>query len=184
MKILNYLFLALLVAVIFSCGDDDETVIMDSSELVGVWEAQSFDFSLESSTEFNGMTFSTSASGEGTSIDYVLTLTENEFMTSGEYTYDVNVVTNGQSAESSISLTDVSGDGTYTTLDDVITTNGAFFEFEFEGQDLSGLQGETSATFSLNGNTLTFTQNETISTEDQGVITTSVVQSTSTWTRQ
>ena len=83
-----------------------------------------------------------------------------------------------------LSVTNVTGAGTYTTLDDIITTNGALFELEFDGQDLSALQGEANANFSINGNTLTFTQDEEMISVTQGVTTTSVIQSKSTWTRQ
>lgn len=184
LKTLKFLFAFALILSLTACGDDEDDT-MNSTDLVGVWDAQSFDVLNTSTTVVSGMSFTTITEVEGIDIDYELTLNESDFTTVGEYSYNANVISDGTPVFNEVlSVTDVTGVGTYTTLDDIITTNGALFELEFDGQDLSALQGEANANFSINGNTLTFTQDEEMITETQGVTTTSVIQSTSTWTRQ
>jgi len=184
LKTLKFLFAFALILSLTACGDDEDDT-MTSTDLVGVWDAQSFDALSTSTTIVSGMSFTTITEIEGIDIDYELTLNESDFTTVGEYTYTANVNTDGILVlDTMLSVTNVTGVGTYTTLDDIITTNGALFELEFDGQDLSELQGEANANFSINGNTLTFVQDEEMISEIQGVTTTTVVQSTSTWTRQ
>jgi len=81
-------------------------------------------------------------------------------------------------------VSNVNGVGTYSTSGDIMTLDGTFFEFESGGVDLSAMNGEQSANFSIDGNRLTFMQDEEETTTVQGITSTSRLISTSVWVKQ
>jgi len=179
-KTFQLLFLCLFTLSIFSCGDDDEMSVLD-----GTWTAQSSEFDVTTTTTTNGSNFSSQSVGSTTAIDYDLVFTGSNFTTSGSYTYDVTTSVDGSVVNSgSNPVSDVSGAGTYSVDGSVITINGSFFELEFNGQPLVGANGPQMANFTINGDILTFNQNETTTSMEGGAASTSTIVSTSVWERQ
>jgi len=182
LKTIKLFFVFVLILCLSACGDDEDST---STDLVGTWAVETFDVNIENSVEVLGITTSIVTDIESTIVDYEISFTASDFTTEGGYSYDITSLSNGIAiSETTETVSNVSGTGTYTTSGDEIIINGSFFEFESAGVDFSALQGEQTANFSINGNTLTITQDEEMTTEIQG--TTSVVNltSTSVWTRQ
>ena len=183
-KSLKFLFVCLFIFALSACDEDDEPT--SSVDLVGTWEVQSFSFDIETVTSLSGIETTVTTSGSGSNLDYNLEFMESTFVTSGSYSYsvasDLNGVTTSQINES---VSDVSGSGTYSTSGNEITLNGSFFEFTFDGIDLSALVGEQTANYEIKSDgTLVFTQDEEGTTTTQGLTVTSKVKSTSTWIKQ
>lgn len=169
----------------FDLGENNN----NNSELIGTWELVDFDVTLVSSSTFGDQSFTSDIAITSTEEDYTLNFTQNTFTTSGNYTYDTQVAVNGDTVSTdAYSMESVNGNGTYSTVNNVMTVDGSFFDFEFEGMDQSALQGEQTVTFSISndGQTLTFSQDETTSQTDPatGNVTDNTTTSTSVWIRQ
>lgn len=195
-KLLAFLsFLTLLTA--FSCDNEpvDDGLSSgsnnnnnNSGDLVGVWDLVEFDITMTTETNFAGQEISSDIEVFSTATDYTVEFTESSFLTNGNYTYNANVVINGITAtDDSFTLDNVTGNGSYSTSGEEMTIDGSFFEFDFQGMDSSVLEGEQTLTYAItdNGNTLTFTQNETTTESDAatGIEVTNTTNSTSVWTR-
>ena len=101
----------------------------------------------------------------------------------------IKFVANGKNIEGEpYTLEDVTGTGNYSINGNEMTIDGAFFEFTFDGMDSSAFEEEQTVTFQItdNGQTLTFTQNDTTTETDAltGATVTSTQASTSVWQRQ
>jgi len=185
-------FLTLLT--VFSCDNEplDDSISSGSSNnnngLVGVWSLVEFDVTTSATTNFSGQTVSTEIAVFSTETDYTVEFTENAFITDGNYTYNANVEVDGSTVSNdTYTLNNVSGNGTYITSGDELTVDGSFFEFDFQGMDSSVLEGEQTVVYAItdNGETLTFTQNETVTETDAatGLEVTNTTNSTSIWTK-
>lgn len=157
--------------------------------LIGTWSLEDFSVSLNTVTNFDGETFASEIEIESTQEDYDLEFTETTFLTNGNYSYSTNITVDGEMMSSdTYTISSVEGNGSYSTNGNQMTTDGTFFEFEFEGMDESALQGEQTATYSLSsdGQTLTFSQDETTTETDPttGIEVTNTINSTSVWARQ
>ncbi|GGW57474.1 hypothetical protein DFQ11_101773 [Winogradskyella epiphytica] len=196
MKKLLPLFCLFTLLTAFTCENEPLDVGFDlgennnnNSELIGTWELVDFDVTLVSSSTFGDQSFTSDIAIISTEEDYTLNFTQNTFTTSGNYTYDTQVAVNGDTVSTdAYSMESVNGNGTYSTVNHVMTVDGSFFDFEFEGMDQSALQGEQTVTFSISndGQTLTFSQDETTSQTDPatGNVTDNTTTSTSVWIRQ
>ncbi len=174
------LFLCLFALSIFSCGDDDEVSTLD-----GTWTAVSSEFDVTNNSVVSGTAFSTQSTGTATDLDYDLVFTGSNFTTSGSYTYNVTTSVDGAVVSSGLNpVSDVSGAGTYTVDGSVITIEGSLFEVESNGQSILAANGPQTANFTIEGDVLTFSQNEVITSEQSGVTSTSTIISTSVWERQ
>lgn len=182
-KTLKFLFVSLIIFSLSSCGDDD---MSSPDPLIGTWKAESFNFTVESTSTVSGTETTVSTVGEGSNLDYELEFTESTFATSGGYSYSISSELDGMVISSTDeTVSNVSGSGTYSTSGDLMTIDGSFFEFTFNGADLSSIQGAQTVNFEIQSdNTLIFTQNEQSTTTTQGVTVTSNVVSTSTWKKQ
>lgn len=152
----------------FTCENEPlDSGILDntSTDLLGTWNLVEFNTDLTTSTNFEGQETTSNIVVTSTEVDYVLEFTGSTFSTNGSYTYNTNIVVNeAQVSNEPYTLTNVSGSGTYSTNENVMTIDGSFFEFEFNGGiDTSALEGEQTANFQISddGETLTFSQNET-----------------------
>jgi hypothetical protein len=179
---------------VFSCDNEpvDDGIDLgtnnNNQDLVGVWNLLEFDVTLNSATTFEGQTITSNIDIVSTDVAYTLDFEQNSFTTNGNYTYNVNLVVDGNiNTSESYTLNNVSGSGTYTTTDNEMTLEGSFFEFDFEGADNMAFQEEQTIDFQLSndGETLTFTQNDTVSQTDDatGVEITSTTSSISVWVR-
>lgn len=195
MKKIVSLFCLFTLLTAFTCENEpldngiDLTDSSNNNALVGTWDLTDFDVTLGSTTSFSGESFITDIDIESTEENYVLNLTPSNFTTNGSYSYDTNIVVNGETFSSEpYTLENVSGSGSYSINGNEMTIDGSFFEFEFEGAEETSLSGEQTVTFSVSadGQTLTFTQDETTSQTDPttGTVTTSTTNSTSIWIKQ
>lgn len=161
----------------------------NNDDLVGTWNLVEFETSVSTNTNFQGQELSSDIEVYSTTVDYTVTFTETNFNTNGSYSYVADIVANGiEVSGEPYTLENVSGNGSYSTNGNEITTDGSFFEFSFEGMDSSVLDGPQSATFEISsdGQTLTFSQNDTTTDTDSatGVTTTSSQVSSSVWVKQ
>jgi hypothetical protein len=165
-----------------------ETEVTDEA-LLGVWNLTEFDVEVGTSTNFQGQQIASEVEIYSTTVDYTLNFTESNFTTNGSYSYIADVTANGIDVPSEpYTLDNVSGSGSYSVDGNEMTVDGSFFEFSFEGMDFSQLDGEQTAPFTLSndGQTLTFSQNETTTDNDEatGAAITSTQVSTSVWSRE
>jgi hypothetical protein len=176
----------------FTCEDepldfDAETSTDSDPELLGEWNLVSFDASVSTTTNFQGQQISSDVDINSTTVNYTIDFTESNFNTSGSYSYIADITANGINIPAEpYTLTDVNGSGSYSVNGNEMTIDGSFFEFSFQGMDFEELQGEQTANFQItdNGQTLTFSQNETTTdTDPTGATVTSTQVSTSVWTR-
>lgn len=185
MNFKNLFFLTFLVSIfLISCGDDEDMTTADS-DLDGTWVAQTLTADVNSTTVIvGGLTVNTDVDLEGKNLDYTLVLDNGAFTTTGSYDIELNVESQGINTTQTDTYTDVSGGGSYTISGDQISVNGQFFDLEFNGMPLMISGEEQSATYVINGNTLTISQDETSVSNSDGVSSTTETVSVSTWTKQ
>ncbi|WP_439152623.1 hypothetical protein [Winogradskyella sp.] len=182
-----------LFTLLFAFTCEDEPLDFDAEsfdadpELLGEWNLISFDASVSTSTNFQGQQIESDVEINSTTVDYTLNFTQSNFNTNGSYSYIADVTANGIDIPAEpYTLTDVNGNGSYSVSGNEMTIDGSFFEFSFEGMDFAELQGEQTVTFQItdNGQTLTFSQNDTTTeTDPTGATVTSFQVSTSVWSR-
>ncbi len=184
-KFFKFLFLSSLIISMNACSDDDDSSSSEMDEIVGSWKAKSFEFDTKSTIDFAGIETSSETSGSGSNLDYTLVFEESTYSTSGGYDVDVTTSSNGEVLSMSTqSYSDVDGSGSYSTQDDLITIKGSFYEFEVDGVDLTSGSQEQTVTFKLEGNQLTFIQDEQKTETINGISTVTHTKSTSVWERQ
>lgn len=135
----------------------------NNADLVGTWDLVSFNVDMLNSATLPSGDMITEILVSSTSTDYQVTFTNTEFSTTGSYSYDTFIEAGGISQQDNLTLTDVTGSGSYTTDGNEITTEGAFFDFSFEGVDQSAFEDNQTSNYSISadGQTLTFSQNQT-----------------------
>ena len=155
----------------------------NNADLVGTWDLVSFDVDMTSSFDPGTGMMITDLIVESTEVDYQVTFTATNFNTEGWYSYNTQIETAGMIINDSYTMEDVTGSGTYTTDGNQMTTQGSFFEFTFEGMDDSLFDDEQTGTYeiSADGQTLTFTQDETTVNTDAGYEIEIDIISTSIW---
>jgi len=154
--------------------------------LVGDWTAISFEADVNTSMTVAGIDNVIESNNIGSNMDYNLTFTETTYTVNGTYDITSTTVVNGVSNGATTSSYDnVSGDGNYTANDGIMTFDGSFFEFEIDGVDNTATQGEQTANYSFSddGNTLTISQNQTITQNTGGIDVTTITVGASVWTR-
>lgn len=191
-KLASVFILSILFSTFYSCDNEplDSGLIQDvnnpfTNNLVGTWTLVDFNTTVTSTSVFGGMTIESSSIVNGNNPDYDLTFTASTFSSTGGYGYSVTTTVNGQTISQDLSLENVSGLGNYTTNGSEMTTDGSFFTLEFQGMDLSELQGEQTVpyTISADGQTLTFNQDSTETNNSNGAVITSVITGTSVWSK-
>lgn len=182
-KLSKLLFLASLLIFMSACGDDDEP---ENAALEGTWKAISFNADVESTTEFSGTTTSSQSVITGNDLNYELNLNDPNWTTSGDYGYNVNTTVDGQTLQDEdLAVSNVSGSGTYSVSGNMMTINGSFFEFEFNGMTMTSMSDSQTVEFEINSDgQLVFTQDEEMESTTSGVTSISTVKSTSVWEKQ
>jgi len=195
MKKLLAFFCMFTLLTAFTCENEpldeniDTTFENTNNSLIGVWNLVEFNSSVSTSTDFNGQVIASEIDLESTTVDYSVAFTESTFSTNGNYSYIVDIMSNGVGIDGEpYTLDNVSGSGNYVTNGNEMTIDGSFFEFEFEGNmDTSALEGVQTVTYqiSADGQTLTFIQNETITQNDAttGAVININNNSTSVWSK-
>lgn len=155
----------------------------NNSNLIGTWNLVSLDLDMTSSFDPGTGMIITDLIVESTEADYQVNFTATNFNTEGSYTYNTQIETAGMVLNDSYTMENVSGSGTYYTDGSEIITQGSFFEFTFEGIDDSIFDDEQTATYEISpdGQTLTFSQDETTVNTDAGYEIEIDVISTSVW---
>ena len=152
----------------------------DNSSFVGDWETISFETQTTTNMTFMGETSISNNEIVGVDMDYIVSFTESAFVTSGNYSMHLITLFNGVEMQNvTETYPDVSGSGTYTTNGNTLTTDGAFFEFDFEGVDTSEYSEGQSIqfTFSNGGQTLKMVQYEEVTINQSGAETTTIINS-------
>lgn len=161
----------------------------NNPDLLGTWNLLEFDATVSSTTNFQGQVISSDVAILSTDADYIVNFTNTNFTTDGSYSYTADVTANGINIPGEpYTLNNVMGSGTYSVDGNEMTVDGSFFEFTFDGMDFEQLQGEQTVNFQISddGQTLTFFQDETTTETDvaTGSTTTSVISSSSSWSRE
>ena len=169
---------------LISCGGDSEDEELKSS-LNGDWTATSFTMDITQNTSVAGNDVDVVINGSGSEFNYDLTLDDGTFSTTGNYQLDYSFMTMGQTTQLSQLIDDIDGEGTYTIDGNEMTIDGQFYSYEVDGLSAAGSPTESStATFELDGDVLTFSQNQTYETNTSGVSVSTKIISKSTWMRK
>ena len=185
MNLIKVTLLVFSLSVLFvSCGDDDDGgENMGLTGIEGEWSA----------IEFSATTTGTSAGQDfvnrvvATSLDYCLTLQDENFQTNGSYSLSTEVEVAGMTIAPVISeFNNVEGSGAYIDNDTSLEIDGAFYELDINGMSITEIvNGPQTVDYRIDGDgNLIFEQNETISQTTQGVSVNFVVVSSSTWERK
>ena len=182
-KLFKLIFPLSLVLLIASCSKDDDTAAR--SGLEGTWTATAMPVNLTNSA--GGTTAVSTITGN--TFDYDLSFEESTFSTEGNYSATSVVVVDGYSTITDIDYTDVMSAGSYSIDGNIITIEGdGFFNFEAPGTidptGGAGMTGTQNATFEINGDVLTMSQNETLTTTFNGITTTAIIVGSYTFERK
>ena len=166
-----------------ACGNDDETAPGDGLE--DTWTVISFDADVESTTMTQGQTIASVVDIVGGNMAYDLTLNGSEFTTAGDYEMTITSTVNGMTQTSTDGYSDVTGGGSYSNDATTLTIDGSFFELEWNGIDLTSTGGEQTVDYAINADDqLVISQNDTSTTDANGIMITTTVVSTSVWERK
>ena len=150
-----------------------EVTPLDLSPYEGKWSAQSLDVKVITIVGSN----SNEITIKGVTFDYTVTLASPNWMTEGEYSYEL---TQGNSS----TITEVSnimGNGTYNIEDDLFTSNSSFFTFD---NMMTSMNGPQTSDISINEDgqmVISNEQKEESTSNGEDVVI--VISATSVWNR-
>ena len=195
MKKLSTLFTLFILLTAFTCENEplegefineNNIDVSDANpNLVGSWILIDMNADILSTSNFQGFNFTSEFSVEIVESDYILTFGETNYTVEGDYELMVSTTVEDETTSYSDSYTNVDGFGTYSTNGNTMTVDGSFIEFDFEGMPMEVDQGEQTVEYSLSvdGQTLTFNQDDVQSTNEGGVNASTTTTSTSVWQR-
>ncbi|WP_435412536.1 hypothetical protein [Psychroserpens mesophilus] len=195
MKKLSILFSLFVLLTAFTCENEalDSDLINqeienndnnnNNSSLIGSWVLVDMNADIIAESSFQGIEFSSQFSVEISDSDYVLVFEASDYTVSGDYELIVSSTFQNETTTYTDSYTNVEGLGTYSTSGNIMTVDGSFIEFDFDGMPMEVDQGEQSVEYSLSadGQTLTFNQDEVQTTNEGGAMSTTDISSTSVW---
>lgn len=212
MKFPNILFLLLLGSLFLNTGCNDDEDPPEEQDISGTWKLESMDYTVESTVAIAaqaGVPASTSVSttdGEATNIDAFLDFTSTDYSATGSYDIEGTSTTDGNASDFSVTMDDITSNGTYTQEGDEITFMGTLmqvnvedFEFDFDFPDIPGFEFEipdfnisdqlqdaesTAVISSFDGNNMTLTIDQTETTEDITSTNTTVMSQTMVLSKQ
>ncbi len=178
------LFACTLIFSFIACGDDDNS--SNKNSLDGSWTAVEFAADVESSSTGVGINIISKTSVTGSDLNYDLVFDGSNWTTEGAYSYDISIELSGQTPITSIeSVTDVNGSGTFSVDEDVMTIDGSFFTFMYNGQTIADTNGPQMANYEINSaGQLVFEQNETTEMTTPEISTSTSTVSKSVWERK
>ncbi len=184
LKLSKLVFMFSLLLLMSACNKDDDGG--SSSSLIDTWTAESFNAVIETTIDNSGTITTAKSTITGSNLSYDLTFTSNAFTTAGGYNIAVSTEVDGMVASSSDdAYTNVAGSGTYTTSGNVMTVNGTFFDFTFNGTNFAATSPTLSTNYEINSDgKLVFSQDETPTTTTSGITATSKITSTSVWVKK
>ncbi|NRA91272.1 MAG: hypothetical protein HRU26_01070 [Psychroserpens sp.] len=199
MKKLTGLFALFVLFTAFQCENEsidqdvenennNNNVVVENesnADLIGDWLLLNMEADIVSETNFQGFDFTSEFQVAINESDYVVTFDESNYYVAGDYTVDISTTVNGETSSYTDSYTNVDGSGVYSTSGNVMTVDGTFVEFDFDGMPTELEQGEQMVNFQISGDgqTLTFTQDEVQETNEGGVLATTTTTSVSVWQR-
>ncbi|WP_040254649.1 hypothetical protein [Psychroserpens mesophilus] len=197
MKKLSILFSLFVLLTAFTCENEaldsdlinqeiennDNNNNNNNSSLIGSWVLVDMNADIIAESSFQGIEFSSQFSVEISDSDYVLVFEASDYTVSGDYELIVSSTFQNETTTYTDSYTNVEGLGTYSTSGNIMTVDGSFIEFDFDGMPMEVDQGEQSVEYSLSadGQTLTFNQDEVQTTNEGGAMSTTDISSTSVW---
>lgn len=135
-----------------SCGDDEEmNSVMTDAALNGTWSALSLESSVDAVQTANGISQNVTSVSTGSNMDYQVTFNNGAFTAMGSYDLlSMNTIDGIEIPDQIQMLTDVSGSGTYTTANGIITMKGLLFQLDTNGSQGTGSDEEQESTYQIN----------------------------------
>ncbi|MDR5592041.1 lipocalin family protein [Christiangramia sp. SM2212] len=135
MKTIKFSLIAFLFISFVACSTDDDSPNVDTSMITGVWNIEEFNYTGETSGNFEGMDINASFEGVAENIDATLSFNEdNTFIMAGSY--DVRLSSEGITEV--VPVNNASSSGTWKIEGDYIITSGAVGQVQ--GQGVAGPQ--------------------------------------------
>ncbi|MEM1119297.1 MAG: hypothetical protein AAGJ18_02550 [Bacteroidota bacterium] len=186
MKFTNFLTIFSLFLLV-ACGGEEG--ISPDATLEGTWELQDFKVDVETALEIDGISTKSAIAIESENPDYELVFSATAYTAAGSYDYKGDVDVDGIKTSLDESVSNVTGNGTYTMSGDEITSDGAFFNFEFEDMDFDLAQEESKVKIEkLTDKELVMVQDETTNESEEvfgsTFSVTAKVKSRSVWKRK
>lgn len=194
MKKITFLLSCFVLFSAFTCENESLDNDIDSSLpnsnnnalLLGEWRALEFSGNSHIESEFMGISLIQDVVFEGANMDYVLIFDGSNFTSEGSYDVVTTLTMDGQTiGPQTQSMTNVTGDGTYSISGNTITFDSALYEFDMvDGMDMAS-SGPQTATYLIcaDGQTLTIIQDDQQSINQAGVIATVATEASSVWER-
>jgi len=121
---------------------------------------------------------------ESTTTNYVLTFDENNWSTSGGYSYNYEVNVDQINHSDELTISDAVGSGDYQLDGNIVTLSNGFVSFDVDGYDMSSAAGEQQAELSFDGSNLVVSQDIETTQDASGATVTATVKSTSVWSKR
>ncbi len=163
LKKINFFYLMTLLVLFSSCGKDNDGTA--AADIQGDWDLISYTYTGTSTTTVGGQSFSSDFTGEAKNMDWTIDMkSNNKFVSSGDMTIVITMDIAGQPFEFDQPFADWLGTGDYSIVDDKIT---------FKSENAA----ETTVcdVVELTSNTLKMGCPVTITSTQQGAVSTSVL---------
>ena len=171
------------VALLWACDNGSDGT--PSNTLEGTWNLETMTATITAEATVSTFTVTTENNIEIVDPNYQMTLEGGNLTASGSYTVTNQVFINeAEFANLENEITNAQGSGTYTNTDTEITFTGGFIDFNFDGTDLSATGEPAVSNYTISGNVLTTSQDQTIVESEQGATVVTRFVTTATWRRQ
>lgn len=182
-KLTNLTLIVLMMLLLTACGNDSEMPLNEGLE--DTWTLLSLQIDITSTTEAVGLPIVKDTDITVSNIDYNLTLDAGQWATEGSYDVSVSSAINSVPVSGfAESYDSIVGAGTYTNDANTITSDGLFFEFEYDGGGSSSLViNEQIADYTIDSNDQLFISQNQTTTYNNGETTMTIV-ATSMWERE
>lgn len=123
MKKLNFLFIALAIALSSCSNDDSDDSTNTSADLFGTWVAVDVDYSGSSTISAQGQTFTSTFVGEAYDVDYTLSFSKNpnELVAEGSYSIELTTTAMGETQVNNLENLEFVSNGTWSRDDNQLT---------------------------------------------------------------
>ena len=164
------LFVAFGLTLFNSCTSDNDDSSSTDGNLLGTWEMVEFNYSGDTTTEFQGQSFSTDYVGMGSNFDNtILVITENpnEMAFSGSYDINLDFTFQGQTQSQTSSIEDAQSVSTWSRSGNTLTIEGEIVSVE--GTELDEVGSQEYTIQELTDTTLILVSSITQVVSEQGV---------------
>ena len=123
MNFIKLFLVAILATTLFACNNDAGDAVNDETEILGEWEVTDIYYEGTSTTSIVGIDITSDFIGVGDNMDLKINFTDNpkEYVTSGDYSVNLETTTQGQTTNTVYTSNDFAGQGTWDKTNNSLT---------------------------------------------------------------